>query len=113
MDVKHKELLGNFFRDGSYYDFKHRLVNDHYFRSLASGIVIPHGLYDLADNFVYLSLSISRDTSEFLCDNLTYWWQDTLQWKYSSADCMLLEVSLSPCYHYQYSSINKLRLLTR
>lgn len=90
MDVKHKELLGNFFRDGSYYDFKHRLVNDHDFRSLASGVVIPHGLYDIADNFGYLSLGISKDTSEFLCDNLAYWWQDTLQWKYPSADWMLL-----------------------
>ena len=42
MDVKHKELLGNFFRDGHYYDFKHRKVNDHDFRTLAKGMVVPH-----------------------------------------------------------------------
>lgn len=77
-DVKHKELLGNFFRDGYYYDFKHRKVNDHDFRSLAKGIVVPHGLYDIADNFGYLTLGTSKDTSQFGCDNIAYWWQKEL-----------------------------------
>ena len=70
MDVKHKELIGNFFRDGKYYDFKHRKVNDHDFKSLAKGVVIPHGLYDIADNFGYLTLGTSKDTSQFCCDNI-------------------------------------------
>jgi hypothetical protein len=90
MDVKHKELLGNFFRDGSYYDFKHRKVNDHDFRTLANGIVVPHGLYDVADNFGYLTLGTSKDTSLFCCDNIAHWWQQELQWKYPCADWMLL-----------------------
>ena len=90
VDVKHKELLGNFFRDGKYYDFKHRKVNDHDFRSMASGIVVPHGIYDIADNFGYLTLGTSKDTSEFFCDNLQNWWQSDLQWKYPAADWMLL-----------------------
>lgn len=90
IDVKHKELLGNFFRDGKYYDFKHRKVNDHDFPSLAKGIVIPHGIYDIADNFGYLNLGISKDTSKFFCDNLEGCWQDNLQWKYPDANWMLL-----------------------
>ena len=90
VDVKHKELLGNFFRDGKYYDCKHRKVNDHDFPSLADGIVIPHGLYDLADNFGYLTLGTTKDTSEFFCDNLETHWLNDLQWKYPDTDWMLL-----------------------
>lgn len=90
IDVKHKELLGNFFRDGKYYDFKHRKVYDHDFPSLASGIVIPHGIYDIADNFGYLTLGTSKDTSEFFCDNLEAYWRSDFQWKYPRADWMLL-----------------------
>ena len=90
IDVKHKELIGNFFRDGKYYDFKHRKVNDHDFLSMAQGVVIPHGIYDIADNFGYLSLGTTKDTSEFCCDNIAYWWQDSLQWKYPNADWMLV-----------------------
>lgn len=90
MDVKHKELIGNFFRDGKYYDFKHRKVNDHDFRTSAEGIVIPHGLYDIVDNFGYLTLGTSNDTSQFCCDNIAYWWQQELQWKYPDANWVLI-----------------------
>lgn len=90
IDVKHKELLGNFFRNGKYYDFKHRKVLGHDFPSLAIGVVIPHGIYDIADNFGYLTLGTSKDTSEFFCDNLEAYWRSGLQWKYPKADWMLL-----------------------
>lgn len=90
IDVKHKELLGNFHRDGKYYDFKHRKVNDHDFPSMSTGTVIPHGIYDIADNFGYLTLGISKDTSEFFCDNLSAYWKSDFQWKYPDADWMLL-----------------------
>lgn len=90
IDVKHKELLGNFYRDGKYYDFKHRKVNDHDFPSMSTGTVVPHGIYDIADNFGYLTLGTSKDTSEFFCDNLSAYWQSDFQWKYPDADWMLL-----------------------
>ena len=90
LDAKHKELLGNFHRNGQYYDFRHRKVNDHDFRSQADGIFTPHGLYDIGDNFGYLTLGLSKDTSEFLCDNIETFWKSDLQWKYSTADWMLL-----------------------
>ena len=57
---------------------------------MAKGIVIPHGLYDVADNFGYLSLGTSKDTSQFCCDNIAYWWQNILQWKYFGADWLLI-----------------------
>ena len=90
IDTKNKELLGNFYRKGQYYDNQYRKVNDHDFKSFAKGQVIPHGIYDLADNFGYLTLGSSKDTSAFVCDNLDYFWQQDLQWKYPDADWLLL-----------------------
>ena len=90
LDTKAKEMLGNFYRRGHYYDRVHRKVNDHDFRSASDGIVVPHGIYDLARNFGYLSLGTSHDTSAFVCDNLARCWIDDLQWHYPQAEWMLL-----------------------
>jgi hypothetical protein len=90
MDTKQKELLGNFYRAGQYYDRSHRRVNDHDFTSTAHGRVIPHGLYDVGDNVGYLALGSSHDTSAFACDNLAHFWQSDLQWKYPQAEWLLL-----------------------
>lgn len=90
IDTKKKELLGNFYRKGQYYDAVPRKVNDHDFKTFASGQVVPHGIYDLADNMGYLSLGTSKDTSEFVCDNLEAFWCSDLQWKYPRADWLLL-----------------------
>lgn len=90
IDTKQKELLGNFHRAGQYYDKTHRKVNDHDFKSAAQGLVIPHGIYDVGDNFGYLTLGNSHDTSAFVCDNLAHFWQSDLQWKYPHAEWILL-----------------------
>lgn len=90
IDSKSKELLGNFYRNGQYYAKRHRLVNDHDFRSYAEGIIVPHGLYDIADNKGYLSLGLSKDTSAFVCDNIEAFWTSDLQWKYPDKDWLLL-----------------------
>lgn len=90
IDTKSKELLGNFHRKGTYYAQRHRLVNDHDFKNLAKGIVVPHGIYDVGDNFGYLTLGLSKDTSAFVCDNISTFWQSDIQWKYQNKDWMLL-----------------------
>lgn len=90
LDTKKKERLGNFDRDESYYGPDHRQVNDHDFPSAATGIVIPHGIYDVTRNHGYITLGTSHDTSEFVCDNLRWYWQHELQWRYPQAEAMLL-----------------------
>lgn len=90
IDTKKKELLGNFYRSGQYYDKKHRKVNDHDFKTAATGLVIPHGIYDVGDNFGYVTLGSSHDTSDFVCDNIAHFWYSDLQWKYPQAEWMLL-----------------------
>lgn len=90
IDTKSKELLGNFYRKGTYYAQRHRLVNDHDFKTLSKGVVVPHGIYDVGDNFGYLTLGLSKDTSAFVCDNFLSFWQSDIQWKYPDKDWMLL-----------------------
>lgn len=90
LDTKKKERLGNFNRGESYYGMERRHVNDHDFPSAATGIVIPHGIYDVTRNHGYITLGTSHDTSEFVCDNLEWYWQQELQWRYPQAEAMLL-----------------------
>ncbi|MFA7494425.1 MAG: ISAzo13 family transposase [Proteiniphilum sp.] len=103
IDTKQKEMLGNFDRGESYYGKEKRKVLDHDFQSHASGIVIPHGIYDCFENKGYISLGTSKDTSEFVCDNLLYYWQTELQWVYPDAGSMLLLCDgggSNACLHY-------------
>lgn len=90
IDTKKKELLGNFSRNGQCYSTGERTANDHDFLSAADGQIVPHGIYDVSDNTGYITLGTSKDTSEFVCDNLQNCWLNHLQYKYPEAQTMLL-----------------------
>lgn len=90
MDTKKKEYLGNFYRDGHLYTLEQLLTYDHDFTSLAEGIVIPHGLYDLKQNIGYIHLGTSKETSEFACDCLRNWWEQRGRYDYPLATSILL-----------------------
>lgn len=90
IDTKKKELLGDFSRFGSAYSTTERHANDHDFLSAAQGQIVPHGIYDVNENIGYITLGLSKDTSEFVCDNLSKCWTQTLQFKYPNAETMLL-----------------------
>lgn len=90
IDTKKRELLGLFYRDGRLYVQQTQQVWDHDFPSFGTGVVIPHGLYDLQRNTGYLNLGTSHDTSEFACDSLWHWWQNVGQAQYPSAKSLLL-----------------------
>ncbi len=90
MDTKKKEYLGNFYREGRLYTLEHLRTYDHDFTSLAEGVVIPHGLYDLKQNIGYINLGHSKDTGEFACDSLRNWWYQQGQFDYPEATALLL-----------------------
>lgn len=90
IDTKKKELLGDFSRAGTAYCTKERHSKDHDFASAADGHIVPHGIYDVNDNTGYITLGTSKDTSEFVCDNLKRYWTETLQYKYPDSDTILL-----------------------
>lgn len=103
IDSKGKEPLGNFDRKQQYFGKDKRKVNDHDFKTHADGIVITHGIYDIAQNRGYLTLGTSKDTSEFVCDNIEWYWKNRIQWQYENADCLLLLCDgggSNNCNHY-------------
>ena len=74
MDTKKKEKLGQLYREGKTRKQKPIEVYDHDWPSLATGKVIPHGLYDLSYNLGYMNIGTSHDTSEFARDSIRHWW---------------------------------------
>jgi hypothetical protein len=103
IDTKKKEFIGQFYRQGKSYCQAAVKVYDHDFPSLAQGVVVPHGIYDIVKNLGYVSLGKSKDTSEFMCDNLRYHWQERIKKDYPDADEMLLLMDgggSNSCLHY-------------
>ncbi len=90
MDTKKKEFLGTLYRDGKVYCHEALKAFDHDFPSLASGVIIPHGIYDLSLNHGWMHLGLSRDTTEFACDSLRMFWQTDGQRLYPHASAILL-----------------------
>jgi hypothetical protein len=90
IDLKSRELLGNFFRTGTLWTHRTIRVFDHDFAEFAQGIVLPHGIYDLKQNRGYIHLGTSHDTSEFGCDCLEDWWERFGRVAYPGAKSLLL-----------------------
>ena len=90
MDTKKKEHLGNFYREGKLYTTGVIETFDHDFPSAASGLIIPHGLFDFKRNLGHITLGFSHDTSQFACDSLDLWWQRYGQSAYPKAKSILL-----------------------
>lgn len=90
MDLKSRELIGNFCRAGSFYSRRAIKTFDHDFAEFADGVVLPHGLYDLRLNRGYVHLGTSHDTSEFARDCLLDWWARFGRPRYPRARSLLL-----------------------
>jgi hypothetical protein len=90
IDLKARELLGNFFRGGKLFTLETIRVFDHDFAEFAQGVVLPHGIYDQKLNRGYMHLGTSHETSEFACDNLKDWWERFGRVAYPEAKSILL-----------------------
>jgi hypothetical protein len=90
MDTKKKELIGNFYRAGHLLTQGVIETLDHDFPSSASGVIIPHGLYDVRQNDGHVNLGTSHDTGEFACDSIERWWEEKGRALYPRATSILL-----------------------
>jgi hypothetical protein len=90
MDTKKREMLGDYVRPGRILSSAPLCGWDHDFPTHSQGVVIPHGLYDLALNKGYMHLGDSHDTSEFAADALIDWWRNYGSVRYSQSTGMLL-----------------------
>ena len=82
VDTKKKEYVGCFQNPGRCWGRKPTLVNDHDFRSLASGIAIPYAIYDLFANRGAFYVGTSYDTPEFAVFCIVRWWNEIGQYEY-------------------------------
>ena len=90
MDTKAKERLGRLYRKGRVWTRQAFQAFDHDFPSWATGVIIPHGIYDLARNRGHINIGLTRDTSEFSCDSLRWYWNRIGKRCYPDATSILL-----------------------
>lgn len=83
-------MIGPFYRDGYTYNQEVIEVYDHDWPTLAEGVAVPHGLYDITMNQGYVQIGTSRDTSQFACDSIYYWWTEHGCKAYAEATSILL-----------------------
>ncbi len=83
-------MIGPFYRAGYTYNTEVLEVYDHDWPSLAEGVAVPHGLYDLRQNKGYIQIGTSRDTTEFACDSIYHWWMHHGRYDYPNATSILL-----------------------
>lgn len=90
MDSKAKEHLGQLFRAGRVYTQKPFKAFDHDYPSWATGVLIPHGIFDMARNRGHVNIGLSHDTSEFACDSFRWYWNRIGRQCYPHATSILL-----------------------
>jgi len=90
IDTKKKECLRTLYREGKVYCQQALPVFDHDVPSLASGVIIPHGIDDLAQNHGGIQVGLSHDTTAFACESLRVFWHSDGQRLYPHASAILL-----------------------
>jgi len=90
VDTKAKEFLGQLYRKGRTYGSEHFHAFDHDFPSWGDGAVIPHAIYDVQRNVGHINIGLSKDTSEFAVDSLSWYWNRIGKQCYPDATSLLL-----------------------
>lgn len=90
VDTKKRELIGLFKNPGQAWAREATSVNDHDFRSLANGVAIPYGIYEVGTNLGTVFVGTSRDTADFATDCLCSWWRLYGRWRYPGAKELLI-----------------------
>jgi hypothetical protein len=90
VDTKAKEFLGQLFRKGRVRCSQAFKAFDHDFPSWADGVLILHGLFDPVRNRGHINVGLSRDTTQFACDSLKWYWNRIGRQSYPDADSILL-----------------------
>jgi Rhodopirellula transposase DDE domain len=107
IDCKKKERLGNLYREGKLYCTDAVEVFDHDFGHLSTGIVIPHGIYDLQRNEGYVSIGMNHETAEFTKDNLLWWWDNFGIHYYPDARFILILCDAGGANSYRHFAFKK------
>jgi hypothetical protein len=92
VDTKKKELVGDFKNAGRTWikSKEPRKVNAYDFRSMAMGMAIPYGIYDVTENEGMVNIGNDHDTSEFAVESVRQWWSLIGRYRYPYAKKLLI-----------------------
>ncbi len=92
IDKKDTELLGNLTRNTPVLCKKGQPIKTfaHDFQHLATGKAVPLGIYDIKQNKGFITLGNSRETADFIIDNLLHWWLNHGKFDYPNANNILI-----------------------
>lgn len=90
VDSKKKEAVGPFKNPGATWRQQAHQVNDHDFRSLAEGMAVPYGIYDVEANRGFVCVGASSDTAQFAADSIERWWRAEGRERYAGADELVI-----------------------
>lgn len=91
VDTKKKEMVGRFRNPGQTWCEQAEEVNDHDFRSLASGMAVPYGIYDRLTNRGSVFVGTSSDTPQFAVDCLCLWYCYAGRYRYPGCRKLLIQ----------------------
>jgi len=90
VDTKKQELIGCFKNPGAVWAKVATPANDHDFRSDASHITSPYGVFDPIANRGHVLVGTSHDTPAFAADCVSRWWKTDGRAHYPKADKLLI-----------------------
>jgi len=90
VDTKKKEMVGNFKNNGQTWNDTPISVNDHDFRSDATGMAVPYGIYDTQANKGKIIVGISSDTPAFAVNAIERWWRTEGGKRYPTSNKLLI-----------------------
>lgn len=90
VDAKKRELVGNFKNQGAKWDRTPDPVNDHDFRSYASGVAVLYGVYDVVANRGTMCVGVSHETSAFAVNSIRTWWLREGRARYANCRQLLI-----------------------
>jgi hypothetical protein len=90
VDSKKKELIGNFYNAGRAWRRQADKVGDHDFRSTATALATPYGIYDVRANHGLVVVGTSHDTPEFAVDNIVCWLKSSGATRYPDMAALLI-----------------------
>src|SRR5882724_8337606 len=90
IETKQKACWGTLSRDGTVSCQQALKAFDHDVPSLATGVIMPHGIDDLARHQSWRPSGLSRDTTAFACDRVRMFWHGDGQRLDPNASALLL-----------------------
>jgi len=77
------------------------------YEHLATGKVIPRGIYDLQRKEGYISIGNSHETAEFIADNLLWWWDNFGIHNYPDTSSILILCDAGGANSYRHYCFKK------